>query len=95
MIKLTPKRLKFVESATEKFGDGAVLSRSQINEFVQSTGISNPSWFKRPKYRVGAAQYKLPALRDIEKVSRDIKVSKPVPTPAPVVVEPVCALLSG
>ena len=89
MIKLTPQRLKFVESATEKFGDGAVLSRSQINEFVQSTGISNPSWFKRPKYRVGAAQYKLPALRDIEKVSRDIKVSKPVPTPAPVVVEPV------
>ena len=89
MIKLTPQRLKFVESATEKFGDGAVLSRSQINEFVQSTGISNPSWFKRPKYRVGAAQYKLPALRDIEKVSRDIKVSKPVPTPAPVVAEPV------
>ena len=81
MIKLTPKRLKFVESATEKFGDG-VLSRSQINEFVQSTGISNPSWFKRPKYRVGADQYKLPALGDIEKVSRDIKVSKPVPTPA-------------
>ncbi len=89
MIKLTPQRLKFVESATEKFGDGAVLSRSQINEFVKSTGISNPSWFKRPKYRVGAAQYKLPALRDIEKVSRDIKVSKPVPTPAPVVAEPV------
>ena len=24
MIKLTPQRLKFVESATEKFGDGAV-----------------------------------------------------------------------
>ena len=47
MIKLTPQRLKFVESATEKFGDGAVLSRSQINEFVKSTGISNPSWFKR------------------------------------------------
>ena len=89
MIKLTPQRLQFVESATEKFGDGAVLSRSQINEFVQSTGISNPSWFKRPKYRVGAAQYKLPSLGDIEKVSRDIKVSKPVPTPAPVVVEPV------
>ena len=43
MIKLTPQRLKFVESATEKFGDGAVLSRSQINEFVQSTGISNQS----------------------------------------------------
>ena len=89
MIKLTPQRLKFVESATEKFGDGAVLSRSQINEFVQSTGISNPSWFKRPKYRVGAAQYKLPALGDIEKVSRNIKVPKPVSTPAPVVAEPV------
>ena len=89
MIKLTPQRLKFVESATEKFGDGAVLSRSQINEFVQSTGISNPSWFKRPKYRVGAAQYKLPSLGDIEKVSRNTKVSKPVPTPAPVVAEPV------
>ena len=25
MIKLTPKRLKFVESATEKFGDGGLF----------------------------------------------------------------------
>ena len=89
MIKLTPQRIKFVESATEKFGDGAVLSRSQIREFVKSTGISNPSWFKRPKYRVGVGLYRLPPLKYIEKVSRDIKVSKPVPTPAPVVAEPV------
>ena len=38
MIKLTPQRLKFVEIATEKFGESAILGRSQINEFVQSTG---------------------------------------------------------
>ena len=33
--------------------------------------------------------HKLPALRDIEKVSRNTKVSKPVPTNLPVVAEPV------
>ncbi len=46
MIKLTPQRLKFVESATEKFGDGAAdilpivsLYKNQVRAIAKYLGV--------------------------------------------------------
>ena len=52
---------KFVDHASERFGIGAILSRSEINEFADEIGMSRPSWFKKEKYRVGSGKYKLPS----------------------------------
>ena len=95
MIKLSSQKKIFVDAATEKFGEGAVLSRAEIKEISQSLGLGNPSWFKKSEYRVDTGKYKLPVLDGSEEVipstviPKTKKVSKPVPTPAPVVAEPV------
>lgn len=51
---------KFVDAISKKFGQGAVLSRSDINTFATKNGFKNPSWLKKPEYKVGHGQYKLP-----------------------------------
>lgn len=63
---------KFVDHASERFGIGAILSRSEINEFADEIGMSRPSWFKKEKYRVGSGKYKLPS---------DSGEATPQPTP--------------
>ena len=58
--ELTPAKKEFVILASKKFGDGATLTRNEINEFAKSAGISSPSWLKKDEYRVGHGQYQLP-----------------------------------
>ena len=38
----------------------AILSRSDINTFAKKNKFVNPSWLKKPEYKVGHGQYKLP-----------------------------------
>ena len=57
---LTPAKKEFVIAASKKFGDGAILTRNEINEFAKSAGLSSPSWLKKDEYRVGHGQYQLP-----------------------------------
>ena len=36
---LTPAKKEFVVLASKKFGDGAILTRNQINEFAKEVGV--------------------------------------------------------
>ena len=56
---LTPAKKEFVVLASKKFGDGAILTRNQINEFAKEVGVPAPSWLKKNEYRVGHGQYQL------------------------------------
>ena len=51
------------------------LTRSEINEFVDSNNIKNPSWLKSNTYKIGRGVYRLPVNGDISPV-----VSEPVST---------------
>ena len=57
---LTPAKKEFVVLASKKFGEGAILTRNQINEFAKEVGVPAPSWLKKNDYRVGHGQYQLP-----------------------------------
>ncbi len=60
MTQLINNKEKFINAISKEFGQGAVLSRSDINNFATKNGYSNPSWLKKPEYKVGHGQYKLP-----------------------------------
>ena len=62
---LTPAKKEFVVLASKKFGDGAILTRNQINEFAKEAGVPAPSWLKKNEYRVGHGQYQLPTDSDL------------------------------
>jgi MoxR-like ATPase len=65
----------FVESATEMFGDGAILSRDQIQRVVDERAVPYPFWFvTRQDYRADRGQYRLP---------QTVVVQKPVPVAIP------------
>ena len=68
---LTPAKKEFVILASKKFGDGATLTRNQINEFSKEAGISSPSWLKKDEFRVGHGQYQLPS----DSTSNDIPMT--------------------
>ena len=57
---LTPAKKEFVVLASKKFGEGAILTRNQINEFAKEAGVPAPSWLKKNEYRVGHGQYQVP-----------------------------------
>ena len=71
---LTPAKKEFVILASKKFGDGATLTRNQINEFSKEAGISSPSWLKKDEFRVGHGQYQLPS----DSTSNDIPMTPQV-----------------
>jgi len=55
----------FVQAATDMFGEGAVISRDQIQRVVDERGTPFPYWFvTKQEFRADRGQYKLPALPD-------------------------------
>ena len=78
---LSPKKQEFVDLATAKFGNGAVLDMADIREVVKENSISFPSWFSRPTYRVERGTFKLPV--DGENITPTIKPFK-IKTPVKV-----------
>ena len=48
-----------VEALYKKYGR-TEISRSEINDFVKSGEISNPSWLKNKNYLVSRGVYSLP-----------------------------------
>ena len=59
-MKLTPIRQKFVDIASAKYGEGAVLSKADIQELYDANEIGWPKWFFGSEYRVDRGEYKLP-----------------------------------
>ena len=58
---LSPRKKLFVDTATEMFGAGAVITKSQKTEAADKAGIPFPTWFKGEGYSVGYNAYKLPS----------------------------------
>ena len=57
---LTPRKKLFVDTATEMFGAGAVLTKTQTKEAAAKAGTPYPTWFRKA-CSVGYNAYKLPS----------------------------------
>ena len=57
-MNLSPRKQLFVDTASEMFGNGAVLSKPQIREAAAKAKVPFPSWFKT--YKVAYNQFQLP-----------------------------------
>ena len=58
-MNLSPRKQLFVDTASEMFGNGAVLSKPQIREAAVKAKVPFPSWFKR--FKIGYNQFQLPS----------------------------------
>ncbi len=77
---LTPKKQEFVNAMSKEYGEGAVVSRFEINEFASKNGFNNPSWLKKPQYKCGHGKYQLPT-EESEVTQVVSKPTQPVQTP--------------
>ena len=59
MTTLNNNQKELVEILYKHYGKSE-LTRSEINTYVDSNGIKNPSWLKSNKYKVGRGIYRLP-----------------------------------
>jgi len=82
-MSLNTNQKKFVSLATQKFGEGAILTRKQLKDFASENNMSS-SWLRKDVYRVDRGQYQLPVLTDGVVVETPI-----ISTPAPQVETPV------
>ena len=57
---LSPRKKLFVDTATEMFGAGAVITKTMTKEAAAKAGIPYPTWFRKA-CSVGYNAYKLPA----------------------------------
>ena len=55
----SPQKQKFVDSATEMFGVGAVINKQQVIAASANAGVPKAGWFMK-QYKVGYNQFKLP-----------------------------------
>ena len=58
---LSPRKKLFVDSATEMFGDGAVISKQNVREAAENAGVPFPTWFMKPDFKHAYGVYKLPS----------------------------------
>ena len=59
MTQFSPQKQKFVDSATDMFGAGAILSNQQVIEASAAAGVPKAGWFKK-QFKIGYNQFKLP-----------------------------------
>ena len=62
-VNMTPAKKNFVKLAQTEFGEGGVLSRSDVFKLSKEThNIGWPSWFLRSPFKVGKGMFKLPSI---------------------------------
>ncbi len=59
MNTFSPQKQKFIDSATDLFGAGSILTNKQVEDASYSAGIPKAGWFKK-QFKVGYNQFKLP-----------------------------------
>ena len=59
-MSLSPAKKRFVDLASAKYGEGAVMTRDEVKAFVKEADLGWVSWFVRAPYRVGTGKFKLP-----------------------------------
>ena len=56
---LSPRKKLFVDTASEMFGEGAIITKAQKAEAAEKAGVPFPTWFGK-NFTVGYNAYKLP-----------------------------------
>ena len=47
MMTFSPQKQKFIDSATDLFGAGSILTNKQVEDASYSAGIPKAGWFKK------------------------------------------------
>ena len=58
-MTFSPQKQKFIDSATDLFGAGSILTNQQVKDASYSAGIPKAGWFKK-QFKVGYNKFKLP-----------------------------------
>ena len=77
-MNLSPAKKRFVDLASAKYGEGAVMTRDEVKTFVKDNGLGWVSWFVRAPYRVGTGKFKLPVNGDMIAPVKPKKLKVPV-----------------
>ena len=87
-MSLSPAKQKFVDVASAKYGEGAVLTKQEVIDVRNENSLGWPSWFVRKPYKVGRGEYKLPTETEgtssvsvvpVEVLATETVKSEPVP----------------
>ena len=77
-MNLSPAKKRFVDLASAKYGEGAVMTRDEVKAFVKEADLGWVSWFVRAPYRVGTGKFKLPVNGDMIAPVKPKKLKVPV-----------------
>ena len=77
-MNLSPAKKRFVDLASAKYGEGAVMTREEVKAFVKEADLGWVSWFVRAPYRVGTGKFKLPVDGDMITPLKPKKLKVPV-----------------
>ena len=77
-MNLSPAKKRFVDLASAKYGEGAVMTRDEVKAFVKEADLGWVSWFVRAPYRVGTGKFKLPVNGEMIAPVKPKKVKVPV-----------------
>jgi len=77
-MNLSPAKKRFVDLASAKYGEGAIMTRNEVKAFVKEADLGWVSWFVRAPYRVGTGKFKLPVNGDMITPVKPKKVKLPV-----------------
>ena len=78
IMSLSPAKKRFVDLASAKYGEGAVMTRDEVKAFVKEADLGWVSWFVRAPYRVGTGKFKLPVNGDMIAPVKPKKLKVPV-----------------
>ena len=77
-MSLSPAKKRFVDLASAKYGEGAVMTRDEVKAFVKEADLGWVSWFVRAPYRVGTGKFKLPVAGETITPVKPLKLKTPV-----------------
>jgi len=77
-MSLSPAKKRFVDLASAKYGEGAVMTRDEVKAFVKENSLGWVSWFVRAPYRVDTGKFKLPVNGETIIPIKPLKLKAPV-----------------
>jgi hypothetical protein len=60
IMNLSPRKKLFVDTASEMFGNGAIITNAQVKEASIKADVPKAGWFKK-SCKIGYNQFKLPS----------------------------------
>ena len=76
-MSLSPAKKRFVDLASAEYGEGAVLSKSDVKNVREKNNLGWPSWFVRSPYRIGKGEFKLPVEGETVTPVKPLKLKVP------------------